>query len=96
MSAVARRSKLDIYYDMMLAVKDDARRYGEARFTRVQGKSNLPTDRFRMYLDLLANQGLLEVVNSGEFRTIKILEKGEDFLRKYEETLERLKRFGLR
>jgi predicted transcriptional regulator len=58
--------------------------------TRVQVKINVPFDRLKGYISDLRDLGLIEDENS-----LKLTEKGRQYLREYEEVLDFIKRMGL-
>jgi predicted transcriptional regulator len=91
MPSAPRRGRFEIYADIMLAIKEDALRNGEARATRVQTMSNVPYSRFKEYLEVLRSKGLLSIVET----TIALTPAGLAYLKDYEKVKEFLITFGL-
>ena len=84
-----RRDRLRIYMDILMIVRGETRK-GELVITRVQQKSNVPFDRFKMYLSELRQLGLIQD------ETLPILtEKGLQYLTEYQKVLEFMKWMGL-
>jgi predicted transcriptional regulator len=84
------RDRIQIYADLLRAVKDAARdAEGGARITPVQNRANLPSDRVRRYLAELVERGLLEGP------PYRVTPKGEAFLREFARYRGFLRDFGL-
>ena len=89
MKKIQRRDRLKIYGDLLYMLK--AERSGERIvLTRIQIKINVPFDRLKIYVTELVNLGLVQDVTS-----LKLTEKGIQYLREYENVLEFMKRMGL-
>ena len=58
--------------------------------TRIQVKINVPFDRLKNYLSELNELGLIENEN-----TLKLTEKGRQYLEEYENVLDFMKRMGI-
>ena len=58
--------------------------------TRIQVKINVPFDRLKNYLSELNDLGLIENEN-----TLKLTEKGRQYLEEYENVLDFMKRMGI-
>jgi predicted transcriptional regulator len=58
--------------------------------TRVQAKTRVPFDRLKTYITELVNLGMVEDENS-----MKLTEKGTQYLREYEKVLDFMKRMGV-
>ena len=58
--------------------------------TRIQVKINVPFDRLKNYLSELNDLGLIENKN-----TLKLTEKGKQYLEEYENVLDFMKRMGI-
>jgi len=71
-----RRSKVDLYADILRAVKDKSRK------THIVYEANLNFKRCENYLDELRDNGLVEVRAHSPLQW-DITEKGRDFLEKY-------------
>lgn len=85
--ALKKRDKLQIYADILVAIYHELRRIKEAKLTRVQYKVGVPFDRFKGYVEELRVLGFVE--NQG---TLKLTEKGFEFLEEYSRLLELLNR----
>ena len=90
-----KRSKIEIYASILKAIEEDIAEYGEARMTRVQGKANLPYDRFKMHLSTLEKLGMVRIVEFSRYRSLTITQKGKKFLKEYNKIMEFLRYFGL-
>jgi len=89
MRRLPRRDKLKIYGDLLSIL------YGEAKaekvvLTRVQLKTNVPFDRLKVYLTELKELGL--VVDEP---SLKLTEKGKQYIKEYQTVLDFMKRMGL-
>ena len=73
-----RRSKLQIFYDVMSAIKEELQNSDEISYTRIQFKCNTSYDKLLRYLDEMKAKQLLK---SGS--EIEITEKGEKFYQDY-------------
>jgi len=89
MKKLPRRDKLKIYGDLLSIL------YGETKrekivLTHVQLKTNVPFDRLKIYIAELKELGLIQ-----DELSLKLTEKGEQYLREYETVLDFMKRMGL-
>jgi predicted transcriptional regulator len=85
---IPRRDKLKIYGDLLLVLNDEAKN-DKILLTWVQVKINVPFDRLKTYISNLKELGLIE-----DESTLRITEKGKQFLREYERVLDFMKRMG--
>jgi predicted transcriptional regulator len=83
-----RRSKLEIYYDILNAITKEST-FGEVKPTRIQFISHTSYDKLIIYLDELEKKQLL--VKS----TLTITEKGKKFLQEYHKIDEFVREIGL-
>jgi len=67
-----RRSKLQIFYDICSAIKEDSQNNEKISYTRIQFKCNTSYDKLLRYFDEMKAKQLLK--NDSE---IEITEKGE-------------------
>lgn len=86
---ISRRDKLKIYGDLLSVLNDE---YKKERLvlTRVQVRINVPFDRLKKYISDLNDLGLIEDETS-----LRLTEKGRQYLEEYEEVLDFIKRMGL-
>ena len=89
MRRLPRRDKLKIYGDLLSIL------YGEAKtekvvLTRIQLKTNVPFDRLKIYLTELKELGLII-----DEPTLRLTEKGKQYIKEYETVLDFMKRMGL-
>jgi len=89
MRRLPRRDKLKIYGDLLSII------YGEARtekvvLTRIQLKTNVPFDRLKIYLAELKELGLII-----DEPSLKLTEKGKQYIKEYQTVLDFMKRMGL-
>jgi len=82
-----RRNKLEIYNDILIAIKDESQN-GEVKPTRVQLRCNLSYDKFSNYLEELRRKDL--ITNS-----LAITPKGQKLLQDYERISQFIKKMQL-
>ncbi len=89
MKKIPRRDKLKIYGDLLSALRSES---GAKKIvlTQVQVKIKVPFDRLKTYITELVDLGLVQDETS-----LKLTEKGEQYLREYERVLDFMKRMGL-
>jgi predicted transcriptional regulator len=89
MKKITRRDKLKIYGDLLSALSFET---GTEKvvLTRIQVRINVPFDRLKNYVSELSELGLIQDETS-----LKITEKGKQYVREYEKILEFMKRMGL-
>jgi len=73
-----RRSKLQIFYDVLSAIKEDSQNNEKISYTRIQFKCNTSYDKLLRYIDEMNAKQLLK--NGSE---TEITEKGEKFYQDY-------------
>ena len=59
----AKRSKLQIYFDVISAILTENQEYDEISKTRIQHKSNTSYDKLLKYLDEMSQKGLIKLDN---------------------------------
>jgi len=84
-----RREKLVIYGDL-LAILNEESKNERIVLTRVQVKINVSFDRLKKYIGTLVELGLIE-----DDASLKLTEKGREYLKEYEKVLDFIKRMGL-
>ncbi len=84
-----RREKLVIYGDL-LAILNEESKNDRIILTHIQVKINVSFDRLKKYICNLVDLGLIEDENS-----LKLTEKGKEYLKDYEKVLDFIKRMGL-
>jgi len=89
MKKIRRRDKLKIFGDL-LTVLNDQSETGKIVLTQVQVRINVPFDRLKKYISELTDLGLIEGGTS-----LRLTEKGKQYLMEYERVLEFMKRMGL-
>jgi predicted transcriptional regulator len=89
MKRIVRRDRLKIYGDLLSALYSES---GAEKIvlTRVQSRINVPFDRLKTYITELVGLGLVQDETS-----LKLTEKGTQYLREYERVLDFMKRMGL-
>ncbi len=88
MKRIPRRDKLKIYGDLLSVLNEAVNE--KIVLTRVQVQVNVPFDRLKNYVSELRDLGLVQ----GE-TSLKLTEKGRQFLREYGRVLEFMRRMGL-
>ncbi len=90
MKKIPRRDKLKIYGDLLSVLRREGNEPGRVVLTRVQVQINVPFDRLKNYIIELRELGLIE-----DEVSLKLTEKGKQYLVEYERILEFIKRMGL-
>jgi predicted transcriptional regulator len=86
---IFRRDKLKIYGDL-LSILDSESKTEKIVLTKVQVQINVPFDRLKIYISDLKELGLVEDETS-----LKLSEKGKQYVREYEQVLDFMKRMGI-
>ncbi len=89
MKKLPRRDKLKIYGDLLSILNSEAKRE-KIVLTRIQLKINVPFDRLKIYVAEIKELGLIQ-----DEPSLKLTEKGKQYLREYETVLDFMKRMGL-
>jgi predicted transcriptional regulator len=89
MKQIARRDKLKIYGDLLKILDDEADKENVV-LTRIQVRLNVPFDRLKNYISELTALQLIESEAS-----LKLTEKGKQYLEEYESILDFMKRMGI-
>jgi predicted transcriptional regulator len=87
----AKRSKVDIYRDVLDLLCQEAAQFGKASSTRVARRANLPYDRFQKILEHFIKLNMVKRTDDG----LLITEIGLDCLCQINRTNEFLGRIGL-
>jgi predicted transcriptional regulator len=90
MKTIARRDKLKIYGDLLSTLRSEASERERIVLTRVQMRINVPFDRLKSYITELKDLGFIEDETS-----LKLTQKGKQYLSEYEKILDFMKRMGL-
>ena len=86
---IPRRDKLKIYGDLLLSLQAESNAE-KIVLTRVQFRIGVPYDRLKMYIANLVDLGMIQDETS-----LKLTEKGKQYLEEYENVLDFMKRMGL-
>lgn len=89
MKSLPRRDKMKIYGDL-LSILSSETKAEKVVLTRVQLKINVPFDRLKTYIVELKELGLIKDETS-----LKLTDKGKQYLREYEAVLDFMNRMGL-
>ena len=89
MRKLPRRDKLKIYGDLLFILYSESKKE-KVILTHVQLKTNVPFDRLKIYVAELKELGLIQDESS-----LKLTDKGKQYLREYETVLDFMKRMGL-
>jgi predicted transcriptional regulator len=92
---VHRRSKFELYGDILLAIRRDIDENNSARLTRVYGKSNVAYDRFKGYIDDLKKNNLIDISTVEDHEEIKLTPRGLEYIEEYARVNKFLAAFGL-
>ena len=85
---IPRRDILKIYGDLLSVLKNEDKNE-KVVLTRVQARLNVPFDRLKNYIMELTELGLIE-----DEVSLKLTEKGKQYLKEYEKILDFMKRMG--
>jgi predicted transcriptional regulator len=88
---VQKRSKLQIYFDILLSLHRELGPGQKVTPTRLAHQANVPYDRFQYYLHHLIELGLV----AHEEETFAVTRKGLEYIEEFAKTTELLKRMGL-
>ncbi|MDH5635014.1 MAG: winged helix-turn-helix domain-containing protein [Candidatus Bathyarchaeota archaeon] len=80
---------MKIYGDVLSVIKTETRK-GQIILTHIQLRTNVPFDRLKTYLSELEELGLIQDGSS-----LKLTEKGQQYVIEYEKVLDFMKRMGL-
>ena len=89
MKKLPRRDKLKIYGDLLSILYEEAKTE-KVVLTRIQLRTNVPFDRLKIYLKELVELGLIN-----DEPTIKLTEKGKQYIKEYQTVLDFMTRMGL-
>jgi len=79
----SKRSKIEIYLDVLKAIKK-----GTCKPTRIMYRTNLSWKPLMEVLDSLNNQGLITVKQDGNHSFYEITEKGKNVLQYFSKAME--------
>lgn len=88
---VAKRSKVDIYHDVLVLLWQECANYGKASPTRVASRANLSYVRFQKVLEHFLELDMVQKISDG----ILLTEKGLKSLRELRKANAMLERLGL-
>lgn len=86
-----KRSKADIYNDVLDILCQEVAKQGKASPTRVANRANLPYVRFQKIIDHLISADMARLTDNG----LQITEKGLNCLRQLQQANSVLKKMGL-
>jgi predicted transcriptional regulator len=89
MKKIVRRDKLKIYGDLLMILNDQSKTE-KIILTQVQVRMGVPFDRLKNYILELAELGMIE-----EETSLKLTEKGKQYLIEYAKVIDFMKRMGL-
>jgi predicted transcriptional regulator len=92
---VHKRSRFELYGDILLAIREEIGKNNAARFTRVYGRSNVPYDRFKGYINDLKKNALIETIEVDSHEEIKLTKRGLEYIEEYARVNKFLIAFGL-
>jgi Predicted transcriptional regulator len=88
MRKIQRRDRMKIYGDLLSILRESN---GEKIvLTRIQLRTNVPFSRLKIYIAELIELGLIE-----DGTSLKVTEKGKQYLKEYEMVLDFMSRMGL-
>jgi predicted transcriptional regulator len=86
---IQRRDKMKIYGDLLLIISAESTN-GRIVITRIQMRTNVPFTRLKKYISDLKDLGLIQ-----DELSLKLTEKGRQYLDEYETVLAFMKRMGM-
>jgi predicted transcriptional regulator len=89
MKKIARRDRLKIYGDL-LSILYAENKEEKIVLTHVQVQIKVPFDRLKNYISELKDLGLIQ-----DKTTLRLTEKGKEYLREYGKVLNFMKRMGI-
>jgi predicted transcriptional regulator len=89
MKKIPRRDKLKIYGDL-LSVLNNEDKTEKIVLSHLQTRINVPFDRLKKYILELNELGLIQ-----DDKSLKLTEKGKQYLREYKRILDFMKRMGI-
>ena len=89
MKKIQRRDKMKIYGDLLLIIRAESANE-KIVITHIQLKINVPFTRLKKYISDLKELGLIENETS-----LKLTEKGRQYIDEYEAVLSFMKRMGM-
>jgi predicted transcriptional regulator len=89
MKKIARRDRLKIYGDLLELLYAGSREENIV-LTHIQVQLKVPFDRLKTYLSELYDLGLIQDQTS-----LKLTEKGKQYIAEYEKVLDFMKRMGI-
>ena len=89
MKKIPRRDKLKIYGDL-LSVLNSEDKTEKIVLSHLQTRINVPFDRLKKYIFELNELGLIQ-----DEKSLKLTEKGKQYLKEYERILDFMKRMGI-
>ena len=84
-----RRDRLKIYGDLLLVLNEEAKKE-KIVLSWVQVRTNLPFQRLKAFIQDLIILGLIEDEDS-----LRLTEKGKQYLKEYDQVLKFIKRMGI-
>ena len=90
MKKIPRRDKIKIYGDLLSALHYYYRSNENTVLTQIQVKINVPFDRLKTYITEIKEVGLIY-----DDTSLKLTEKGKEYLRMYEKIPDFMKRMGI-
>ena len=88
MKKIPRRDKMKIYGDLLMILNDQSKTE-KIILTQVQVRMGVPFDRLKNYISELSELDMIEETS------LKLTEKGKQYLVEYAEVLDFMKRMGL-
>ena len=88
MKKIPRRDKLKIYGDLLMILNDQSKTE-KIILTQVQVRMGVPFDRLKNYISELSELNLIDEIS------LKLTEKGKQYLIEYARVLDFMKRMGL-
>jgi len=89
MKKISRRDKMKIYGDL-LSILNNESKTAKIVLTHIQIQINVPYDRLKNYIFELKELDLIQDVTS-----LKLTDKGKQYIEEYEKVLEFMKRMGI-
>lgn len=92
---MSKRSRFELFGDILVAIREDISRNGNARLTRVHSKVNVPYDRFKGYVESLKRVGLIEIEEENGIQEMRLTSRALVYLGEYARVKTFMVAFGL-
>jgi predicted transcriptional regulator len=90
-----KRHKLQLFYEILVAIYDSIINHKIAKHTHIQHNSRLSYDKMMNHVNQLEQKGMIHTRRENNSRSIMITGKGKMFLKRYKELINLIESVGL-